>query len=238
MEVKTSTDSNWRGLFKIAGVAGIVAGLLCIVDVMVFVVFPQPTTVEGWFALFQKNWLVGLLDLDLLGILAYVILFPVILSLFIILRKTSQSWTAIATIMTFIGMAVYFASNTAFSLLSISNQYAAATTDAQKIIFLAAGQTLITIFLQTAFSESFIFVSSALLLTSIIMLRSNFFSRKTVYIGILANLAALGGFAPLSTVALLLMFANPVVLGIWLVLVGRTLSKLGKAACVKEVIKN
>ena len=62
MEVKTSTDSNWRGLFKIAGVAGIVAGLLCIVDIMVFVVFPQPTTVEGWFALFQKNWLVGFLD--------------------------------------------------------------------------------------------------------------------------------------------------------------------------------
>ena len=61
-EVKIASDSNWRGLFKIAGVAGIIAGLLCVADIMVFVFFPQPATVQGWFTLFQKNWLLGLLD--------------------------------------------------------------------------------------------------------------------------------------------------------------------------------
>jgi len=229
MKTSETADLGWKGLYKMGGAGALIAGLLTIVDIIVFVIWPQPTSLDGWFALFQNNWLVGLLDLDLLGIFGYVLLFPTILALYLVLRRTSQSWMAIATILTIVGITVYFTSNTAFSLLSLSNQYAAATTEAQRSMFLAAGQALLAIWWQTAFTESYILVSAALLVTSVVMLRSNVFSKKTAYVGILANLAGLGAYVQEAlTHTLLLAVMNPIILGIWLILVGRRLFQLGR----------
>ena len=56
---------RWKGLYKIGGIAGVIAGVVVIIDIIVFVVWLQPgfTNAIRWFALFQKNWLIGLLDL-------------------------------------------------------------------------------------------------------------------------------------------------------------------------------
>jgi hypothetical protein len=52
---------------------------------------------------------------------------------------------ALAATFGFVGIAVYFASNQAFSMLSLSDQYAAATTDAQRSMLLSAGEALLAI---------------------------------------------------------------------------------------------
>jgi hypothetical protein len=223
-------DSAWKGLYLIGGVGGLIAGALTLIDFLVFVVWSQPslTDAQGWFTLFQQNWLIGLLDLDLLGIIAYLLLLPTILSLYFSLRRTSQSWMIIGTVLTFVGIVVYFASNTAFSLLALSTQYAAATTDTQRSMFLAAGQALLAVWSQIAFTESFILVSAALLVISGVMLRSNVFGRKTAYVGVFANLAGLGGYLQWVFLKIPLLFAlNAVVLGIWFILIGRRLYQLG-----------
>jgi hypothetical protein len=49
----------------------------------------------------------------------------------------------IALALGLLGVAAYFASTAAFEILSLSNQYAAATTAAQKSTLLAAGQVLL-----------------------------------------------------------------------------------------------
>ena len=135
-EAAQSTDSAWKNLYRIGGTAALIVGILTPIDVLFFVIWPQPTTIQGWFALFQKNWVIGLLDLDLLGMIIYVIAVPSILALYFSLRRASQSWIAISTALTFIGIAAYFGSNTIFSMLSLSNQYATASSDAQKSLFL------------------------------------------------------------------------------------------------------
>ena len=76
-------------------------------------------------------------------------------------------------------VAAYFASNVLFPMLCLSDQYAAATTDAHRSMLLAAGQVMIAIFNFTAFKESYIITSVALLIISAVMPRGKIFTRAT-----------------------------------------------------------
>jgi hypothetical protein len=99
----------------------------------------------------------------------------------------------IATACGLIGVAVYLASNQAFAMLSLSERYAAATTDAQRSVLLAAGEALLAIdnpgaaYQGTGIYASFSLVVLAGLILSVVMLRSSVFGRATAITGILAN---------------------------------------------------
>jgi hypothetical protein len=58
-------------------------------------------------------------------------------------------------------MAVYFASNITFSMLSLSDQLASVTTEAQKSQVLAAGHSLMSIYNGTGPFVAFAFFSIA-----------------------------------------------------------------------------
>ena len=140
---------------------------------------------EGFFTVFQNNWLLGLLNLDLLYIVTNVLMILIYLALYAALKRTSESSIAIALTLGLVGIAAYFASNTAFEMLSLSNQYAAATTEAQSTMFLGSGQAMLEIYKGTAFAVYYVLNAAALLIFAAVMLRSNIFSKVTAYIGIL-----------------------------------------------------
>jgi len=187
-----TADSRWKDLYKAGGVAALIIAVLLLCEIIVFYVWPQPDTVMGYFELFHDNWLIGLLDLDLLGMAAYILFVPVILALYIALRRASESFMAIATALFFVGISVFFATNTAFSLLYLSDQYAAATTEAQRSMFLAAGQALLTLFNIGAFQVSYVIVSAAWLIISAVMLKSSMLGTVPAYAGTLASPNAIG----------------------------------------------
>ena len=86
----------------------------------------------------------------------------------------------LATALGFLGIAVYLASNQAFSMLSLSDQYAAATTDAQRSMFLAAGRRYLRIIDPDVLGPGaigFFLVTLAGLIFSIVMLRSSIFAK-------------------------------------------------------------
>ena len=222
-------ESKWKGLFKLGGIGALIAGPLTIIDIVVYVIWPQPSSVTAWFSLFHVNPFVGLLDLDFLGMVIYIIVIPSVLALYVTLRRTSQSWAAVGGVLAFVGMATYFASNTGVSMLSLSGQYAAATNDTQRAMLLSAGQAVLAIFFGPAFTTSFILVSAALLITAVVMLRSPSFGHRVAYVGIIANLAGLAEQIPAPIAfTLVSVIVNAIGLGIWFVLVGRALWRLGQ----------
>lgn len=104
---------------------------------------------------------------------------------------------AIAMALVFVGIATYFPSNIAFSMLSLSDEYAATTTDTPRTMLLASGQALLTGLQSSTFYVSYILMSTAGLIISSVMLRSNnIFSKVTAYVGILASVLGLGLFVP------------------------------------------
>jgi hypothetical protein len=92
-------------------------------------------------------------------------------------------------------------------------------------MLLAAGQAMLAIYQGTAFYMSYVLVSVAPLIISVVMLRSNIFSKVTAYVGILANVLGLAYFLP--AVGVLLSLISVVGLAIWYILIARRLFQLG-----------
>ncbi len=204
---------------------------------IVYVVSPPPSTVVNWFALFQRNPLLGLLAMDLLLIVDYALLGLVFLALWAALRRASPSFTAIALTLELVAVATYFSSTAAFEMLSLSHQHTAATTDAERAMFLAAGQAMLAIWQGTAFDVSYILSGIALLMISVVMLHSRMFSKVTASAGIVGRAAALVPSAA-GTVGLILSLISLVPLVLWLILVARTLFHLaqgGSGEAVEEM---
>ena len=102
---------RWKGLCNTGGIAALTMFALMIIQIVVFAVWPPPGTAEGYFKLFQNNWFLGLLSLDLLYIVDSVLLILIYLALYVVLRKASQSAMLIALVLGIAGIAAYFASN-------------------------------------------------------------------------------------------------------------------------------
>jgi hypothetical protein len=221
-----TTASAWKPLYRVAAVAALLMVVFIPIQSIVFVLWPPPSTVIGWFTLFQHDWLLGLLDMDLLLIVDQILMGLVLLALYAALKRANPSLMAIALTAGLVGIAAYIASSTAFNMLSLSSQYAAATTAAQRAVFEASGQATLAIWQGTAFDVSYILEGVALLIIAVVMLRSNTFSKATASVGILMGVVMLvpptGG-----TIGLLFSLGSLVPLEIWLILIARRLFQLG-----------
>jgi hypothetical protein len=198
-----------------------------------------PSTVLDWFTLLHAHRLIGLTLLNAFDIVNYALVGLIFLGLYAALRRTHRSSVTVATALGFLGIAVYIASNQAFPMLSLSDQYAAATTDAQRSMLLAAGHALLAIQNPNVVGQAslgFFLVTLAGLIISIVMLGNRVFSKATAYTGMLANAFGLGypfgvALAPRTVVLPLValsLSASACFLVIWYVLIARRLWQLGR----------
>lgn len=237
-----TTDSVYSVLYKLGGVAALVVAVLTLGEVIVFAFYPQPGTITDWFILFQNNKLIGILDFWGLEVPMYAMFLLIFLALYRALSKASPSWMAIAFSFALVGIGIFFATNNPFSMLSLSNQYAVATTDAQRSTFLAAGRAILTYTNQRAvggFNMSLFLVSVAGLIVSLVMLKSKSFSRLTAYVGILANGLSIADYlrealSSSAMVAMLVILPNALFIMIWSIMVGRRLYHIGSLTGKKD----
>jgi hypothetical protein len=78
-----------------------------------------------------------------------------------------------------------------FSMFTLSQQHASATSQAERATLEAADQTLLTVYTGTAFSLGYFLSGLAMLLISTVMLRSTLFSRLTGVAGLAAGVTGL-----------------------------------------------
>src|SRR5262245_61815363 len=105
-----SADTAWAGLYRVGAAAGLAVLLLVPVQIAVWLAWPPPATVEGFFALFRRRWPLGLLGLDLLYILTNALMLPLLLALGVALWRVSPSAVALALTLGLVSIAVFFAS--------------------------------------------------------------------------------------------------------------------------------
>jgi hypothetical protein len=169
--------SAWTRLFRIAGVASLTVVTLILVQAAVYLLWPPPATVLDYFTIFQRNPLLGLLDLDVLLIVDQLLMLAVLLGLYVALRRTDESLMLVGTGAGLLGGTLLIVSREAtLSLYSLSQQYAAASSAAQQATLVAAGQTLLTMYNGTSFSLGYFLSGLAMLLVSAVMLRGAVFS--------------------------------------------------------------
>lgn len=220
-------------LHRLGGIAAILIAVLLIGELLVYAVLPNPSTAVDCIEMFNKNHLVGLLHFDLLGMISYVLFIPVMLSIFQLLRKQNEAIMLSATVLFFIGIAVFFATNTSFSMLSVSKQYALAETEMERTMLLSSYQTLLTIFNVQAFMISYVLVSLAWIMIGVVMLGSKVFSRFIASTGILAGASGIlaeiieNAIGSWIYVAIGFYFLAIVFLFLWILSTGRRLLQQG-----------
>lgn len=221
------SESRWRGLYTSAGVAALIMALFIPVQVVVFLIWPPPLggSAQEWFALLQANRLIGLLSLDLLLMIGYGLIVFTVLALYVALRDVNPSAMLIAVVFNLMALGIYFASNPAVEMMTLSSRYAAAADDAQRTIYLVAGESLMATYTGTAFHASYIVASLAGIVIAWVMLHSPGFSKLTAIMGILGNVVGLGLYVPVIGVWLSLF--SVLFFEVWFILLGRRLLQMG-----------
>lgn len=230
-----TVEAAYKSLYKLGSVAALMVVLLTVGEIIGFTFYPQPGTVSEWFTLFQSNKILGWMVFWGLEVPMYMMFTIVFLALYVVLREVDRGLMTIAVSFALVGMGVFLATNNPFTMLSISNQYAAATTDAQRSILLAAGEAVLAHTGQRAvggFNVALFLVTIAGLLFSSAMFRTPLFKRLTAYVGILAYTLSLVDYVrqlltSSAIIALLVIIPNALALVAWFILVGRKLHQLG-----------
>ena len=173
---RSSTDPRWRGLF-LAGAVGAALTAACIpLQVLLFIAWPPPASrdVADWFGLFNGNPVRGLLSMDLVMMVEQVLLVPMVIALWVLLRRGNESLMTLAAPLWLAGGFLFIGSNTAFEMLSLARGYAAATTEAARAGYLAAGQGMLASYLDmgTGFVLGYVISSVGGLLAAVAMLRT------------------------------------------------------------------
>ncbi|HEX8993037.1 MAG TPA: hypothetical protein VF784_15250 [Anaerolineales bacterium] len=222
----TAESSPWAWLYRIGGAAALLSVVFFPIQIAVIMINPPPDTVIGWFQLFQAHRLAGLLDLDLLLVADQVLTILMFLALYVVLWRVSRSFMLMGVALGLLSTVLFIASNPACAMLSLSDGYAAAVTDAQRAAFLAAGQATIAGWEGSAFHVSYIIGSIAAIAISAVMMRSGVFGRATAWLGILSNAIALGLYVPV--IGRYISVFSVVFLWVWYLLTGLRLFRLAR----------
>ena len=210
-------NADWRGLLTGAGWAAVLTAVLIPIQIVIFMRYAFPETVEGWFGLLQDNAMAGLVNLDVLLVAVNVLLIGIVLGLYVVLRPVSRSVMTIAIALSFLSIAMYVAINPAIQMLGLSDQFAVATGDAERLTILAAGQGLLASWEGTAFHVAYIVGQIAGVLIGLVMFRSHLFGKAIPYTLIAGNALGFGFYLP--TVGLALSALAGVVLWLWYILI-------------------
>lgn len=241
-----TADRNraWNRFYRLGATAAFLTVLVMVSEILITFlpgggrVAPEEVTVLKWFDLFRGSWFLGLRNLGLINMIVTILLIPTVIALFGALRVPREAWAGMALILSVMGAGVYLAGNTGLPMLTLSRQYAAATTEVERAAIEAAGRAML------ALGEShtpgtfvaFLLLQCGALVNSALMLRSAHFGRWTAVTGLLGGALLLvfeivSDFVQaLFAISVFIAMAGGISSLIWYVLVGRDLLRLGRAA--------
>ena len=223
-----TADTKWITLYKIGGVATVLSVALIPISIAAYFIWPLfPGDASAIFTLIQSDRLAGIMSLDFLYLLGNFFAVPIFLGLYVTLKRANESLSAIALALGLIGLVSLFPARPIIEMLSLSDQYACATTELQRSQLLAAGDAMLALFHGTAFQAHYILGSVSLLISSLLMLKSSTYSKTIAYMGIVANVLVFGLFVPTIGVYLSILSVFPF-LTVWFILLARRFFQLGR----------
>jgi hypothetical protein len=223
-----SPDPSWNGVYSVGGICLLVAGAaILVVAVLSILLGPPPGATEEYLIALAGHAALARFNFALFA-LTDVLLLLGALALYLSLNRVAKNAMLVATAL----LAMYAVVDLAvtelnsLTLVALTQQYGSAVSDAQRAAYVAAADyARATLPIGTFFSY---FVSSiGLLIVSIVMLKG-IFSKPTAYAGMVASVAGIiaSFYLVLPTLALL-MTPSLVAFGLWSVLAGARLHKLG-----------
>ena len=189
-----NAEKGWKNIYKIGGITTIIVLCGIVLDMVIGTITggnitELPRTAIERFNQFNGNSLLGLYNLDLLNIINQIILIPSILALYAAHRNTNKPFALLSLILFLVGTTIFVTSNTALTMLDLSQKYFAASSEEQSMLLAAAGEAMLA---KGSHGSLGVFIGFALptfanVLMSAVMINGKVFSRVTSYIGLVGN---------------------------------------------------
>jgi len=234
MSEAETADARWKRLYRIGASAVLLTVAFYLTELIILSLGgrPFPSTINDWYTLFAESRLLGLFYLNALDMLSIALMGPMFLALYGALRQDDEAWMSVGLFFGLVGIPIFITprANT-LNVLTLSERFAAATTDAQRTQLLTMGET-VALGNPTTQTVGFLFIAVAVLIISWVMLRGVRFSNLTAYVGLLASGITIVGFvtvlvAPSASSAFLILSMLPWLA--WWLLIARGLWRLGRS---------
>jgi Domain of unknown function (DUF4386) len=230
-----SPDASWRGLYLAGSVSALLFVALNVAAIVILAIIPPAPSSGGaatldWIASNKTAYTLELILFVVPSVFAMV----VFLALYMALKHVDKSLAAIAALIAVASEVIAAAANSSpqslnAALILLSDQYAAATADVQRLAFATAAESLIAT--TNAVNLAGIMLELGILIISLVMLKGVFpkwvayLGIATGFVGILSEaLRPVIGFAYIGYFVLEL---------IWLVALGWRLYRLWSSALPK-----
>ena len=149
----------------------------------------QPETAEECLELLHTNRILGLIRLDALTILIMPLYYPVYFAVYRAMQGSGASPALFFTLLMFAGITLFLATPSAFSLVSLSDQYYAADNELVRAGILAAAKALRAsdMWHMTGAVMGSVLTQVAGIGISVLMMRSNVFGKKLGFLCAIAH---------------------------------------------------
>jgi hypothetical protein len=200
---------------------------------IVFLLGPPPSTIEGYFIMIKENRLNGLLRLDILTVFVMPFYYLLFYGIYLAIKKENNQFILFALILVYAGLTLFLSAPSVFSYLNLSDKYALAMNENEKNRIIAAGEAVLSMDIWHGTSA---FIGGVMLQTggvlfSIAMIKGNVFNRITGYAGVFIF--------GMDLIHILIVFVLPIISNLimviagtfyllWFPLVGFRLFKLSK----------
>jgi hypothetical protein len=227
-------DTSWKGLYKWGGVSALLVGVIYLIAIVsaLGLGVPSSSTGEGvlkWFS-GQTTFAYTFYGLS---IVTDVLAVPVVLALYLALKGVNKNAMLAATGFggLFLALDLGVTLITWIALITLSQNYAVATSDVQRAAYLATADYAVGITSVSATVYGSLIFAIWPLITSLVMLKG-VFSKATAYVGIVGSIVSfvygITVFVPYSSSLAVILVIEFILIVIWLLLVGYRLYRLGK----------
>lgn len=185
------SNTSWYNYYMVAGAAAFVQ-LLCIIG-LVLIVGPlgvEPTDASSYFQMIADNRLEGILRMDFLSLINVCLFLFTAVALFQMSKRDEEGFSLLALLAIVIGVAICVSIHQGIAMLTLSDKFAAASTDAEKAQYLAAGEAILVSGWwgpSTGGLLAGVFLQGGMVVFFIVMLKHNLLHKITAVAGLMAN---------------------------------------------------
>ena len=175
--------------------------------------------------------------MDFLNAIIQLVFIPAYFALFAAHKNTSVKWEAkLAFIIFLAGTTLLVTGNTSLTMLDLSNKFASADSESQKMLYAAAGEAMLARGAHGSLSVliGFLLPNIAGILMSFVMIKGGIFGKKASYAGLIGSFLMviyllLVTFAPgVDSMATVFAMPGGILLIIWIISFMISLFRLGK----------
>lgn len=233
--VASHVDPSWKGVYRVGGIGLLLAGLIYLTEVILGILLgPAPADSQQFLQALATHPSLAQVSYGLWS-LADFLLVPAVLGLYLALKRIGKNPMLVATgaLAVFIVVDLAITDATTLTLVTLTQHAATATSVTERAAYLAAANYGLAT-LPLANFYSWVVPSVGILIISIVMLKG-VFGKLTASVGIVAGIVGIvAGFYVIVPALVLVTLLAGLTLGLWCVLAGIKLYRLGKTQGAAE----